>query len=44
MKNYFYLMAGTFFLLASLLTVFVVVFGIITGVQAYEQLQAMGVM
>lgn len=44
MKNYFYLMAGTFFLLASLLTVFVVVFGIITGVQAYEQLQAMVVM
>ena len=44
MKNYFYLMAGTFFLLASLLTVFIVVFGIITGVQAYEHLQAMGVM
>lgn len=44
MKNYFYLMAGTFFLLASLLTVFIVVFGIISGVQAYEQLQAMGVM
>jgi hypothetical protein len=37
-------MAGTFFLLASLLTVFIVVFGIITGVQAYEHLQAMGVM
>lgn len=44
MQNYFYLMAGTFFLLASLLTVFIVVFGIIMGVQAYEQLQAMGVM
>lgn len=44
MKNYFYLMAGTFFLLATLLTVFVVVFGIITGVQSYDQLQAMGVM
>lgn len=44
MRNYFYLMAGTFFLLASLLTVFIVVFGIITGVQAYGHLQAMGVM
>lgn len=44
MKNYFYLMAGTFFLLATLLTVFILVFGIISGVQAYEQLQAMGLM
>lgn len=44
MRNYFYLMAGTFFLLATLLTVFIVVFGIITGVQAYEHLQEMGVM
>lgn len=44
MRNYFYLMAGTFFLLATLLTVFVVVFGIITGVQTYDQLRAMGVM
>ena len=44
MQNYFYLMAGTFFLVATLLTVFIIVFGVITGVQTYEQLQAMGVM
>lgn len=44
MQNYFYLMAGTFFLVATLLTVFIIVFGIITGVQAYDQLRAMGVM
>lgn len=44
MRNYFYLMAGTFFLLATLLTVFIIVFGIITGVHVYEQFQAMEVM
>lgn len=44
MRNYFYLMAGTFFLLATLLTVFIVVLSVITGVQVYEQLQVMGVM
>lgn len=44
MQNYFYLMAGTFFLVATLLTVFIIVFGIITGVQAYDQLRAMVVM
>ena len=43
MQNYFYLMAGTFFLVVTLLTVFIIVLGVISGVHAYEQLQAMGV-
>lgn len=41
-ERFFYLMAATFFLLAALLTVFTIVFGIITGIQVYEQLQEMG--
>lgn len=44
MRDYFYLMAGTFFLVATLLVVFIVVSGIILFFQAYGNLQAMGVM
>lgn len=44
MRDYFYLMAGTFFLAATLVTVFIIVSSIVFFFQAYEQLQAMGVM
>lgn len=44
MQNYFYLMAGTFFLVATLVTVFVIVSSITFFFQAYGHLQAMGVM
>lgn len=43
MREYFYLMAGTFFLVATLVTVFVIVSSIIFFFQAYGHLQAMGV-
>ena len=44
MQNYFYLMAGTFFLVATLVTVFIVVSSIGFFFQAYGHLQAMGVL
>ena len=44
MREYFYLMAGTFFLVATLVTVFIIVSSIALFIQAYGYLQAMGVM
>ena len=44
MREYFYLMAGTFFLVATLVTVFIIVSSIAFFIQAHGYLQAMGVM